>query len=109
MKWIRITSTEQIPLREGRSIRVDDAELAIFNLGDRFLAVDNACPHRGGPLCDGIVSGTTVTCPLHGHKVCLETGGMLKSEPGGRVETYPVRVEDGIILVQLDSAREQAA
>ena len=60
MKWIRITSAEQIPLREGRSVRVDDVEIAIFNLGDRFVAVDNACPHRGGPLCDGIVSGATV-------------------------------------------------
>ena len=109
MKWIRITSAEQIPLREGRSVRVDDVEIAIFNLGDRFVAVDNACPHRGGPLCDGIVSGTTVACPLHGYKFCLETGNMLKPDLGVRADTYPVRVEDGIILVQVDSAKEKAA
>ena len=109
MKWIRITSAEQIPLREGRSVRIDDVEIAIFNLGDRFVAVDNACPHRGGPLCDGIVSGTTVACPLHGYKFCLETGNMLKPALGVRADTYPVRVEDGIILVQVDSAKEKAA
>jgi nitrite reductase (NADH) small subunit len=109
MKWIRITNTGQIPLREGRSVNVDGVEIAIFNLGDRFMAVDNACPHRGGPLCDGIVSGTMVACPLHGYKLCLETGNMLKPELGVRVETYPVRVEDGIVLVQVDSAKEKAA
>jgi nitrite reductase (NADH) small subunit len=109
MKWVRITNTKQIPPREGRSVCVDGVELAIFNLGDRFLAVDNACPHRGGPLCDGIVSGATVACPLHGYKFCLETGNMLKPDLGVRVDTYPVRVEDGIILVQVESADEKAA
>jgi nitrite reductase (NADH) small subunit len=108
MKWIRVTSPEQIPLREGRSILIEGVEVAIFNLGDRFLAVDNACPHRGGPLCDGIVSGTTVACPLHGYKLCLETGNMLKPELGVRVETYPVRVEDGVILIQIDSENGKA-
>src|SRR5882724_6085384 len=53
MKWIRVTTTENIPLREGRCVQIGDEEIAIFNLGDRFVAVDNACPHRGGPLCDG--------------------------------------------------------
>jgi nitrite reductase (NADH) small subunit len=109
MKWVRITSTDRIPLREGRSVRVDGMEIAIFNLGDRFLAVDNACPHRGGPLCDGIVSGATVTCPLHGYKLCLESGNMLKPDLDLRVATYPVRVDDGIIQIQVDFAKEEAA
>jgi nitrite reductase (NADH) small subunit len=109
MKWIRVTSVNNIPLREGRSVRLGDVEIAIFNLGGRFVAVDNACPHRGGPLCDGIVSGTTVTCPLHGYKVCLDTGHMVKPALPVRVETYPVRVEDGDILVELSKKQEQAA
>ena len=109
MKWIRVTQVENIPLREGRSVTIGGEEIAIFNLGDRFVAVDNACPHRGGPLCDGIVSGTTVTCPLHGYKVCLETGKMLKPDLAVRVDTYPVRVEDGVVLVKLEASQEQAA
>jgi nitrite reductase (NADH) small subunit len=109
MKWIRVTSTENIPLREGRSVRIGDDEIAIFNLGDdEFVAVDNACPHRGGPLCDGIVSGKTVTCPLHGYKVCLETGHVVKPEISVKVGSYPVRVEDGVILVEC-TKREKAA
>ena len=102
MKWIRVTQAENIPLREGRSVTIGGDEIAIFNLGDRFVAVDNACPHRGGPLCDGIVSGAAVVCPLHGYKVCLDTGKVLKPE-------VAVRVEDGVVLVKLEASQEQAA
>jgi nitrite reductase (NADH) small subunit len=80
MKWIRVTSTGYVPLREGRCVQIGDEEVAMFNLGDPFVAVDNACPHRGGPLCDGIVSGETVTCPLHGYKISLDTGHVLKPD-----------------------------
>jgi nitrite reductase (NADH) small subunit len=109
MKWIRVTTTENVPLREGRCVQIGEDEIAIFNLGDRFVAVDNACPHRGGPLCDGIVSGATVTCPLHGYKVSLDTGHMLKPDLAVKVETYPVRVEGDVILIQFSKKQERAA
>jgi nitrite reductase (NADH) small subunit len=109
MSWIRVTGTENIPLREGRAVQVGDREIAIFNLGGRFTACDNACPHRGGPLADGIVSGATVVCPLHAYKVCLETGNVSKPEVCVKVDTYEVRVEAGVILVELEDAEEKAA
>jgi NAD(P)H-dependent nitrite reductase small subunit len=109
MKWIRVTQAENIPLREGRSVTIGGDEIAIFNLGDRFVAVDNVCPHRGGPLCDGIVSGASVVCPLHGYKICLETGKVLKPDLAVRVDKYPVRVEDGVVMVKLEASQEQAA
>ena len=52
--WVSLTAIENIPVREGRSVQVGGRKLAIFNLGNRFLAVENRCPHRGGPLADGI-------------------------------------------------------
>jgi nitrite reductase (NADH) small subunit len=110
MKWIRITHAENIPLREGRSVRIGDEEIAIFNLGDRYVAVDNSCPHRGGPLCDGIVSGDVVVCPLHGWRISLDTGEVLKPDVCVKVGTYPVSVEDGVISVQYSkNDREKAA
>jgi nitrite reductase (NADH) small subunit len=109
MKWIRITQADNIPLREGRSVRIGDEEIAIFNLGDRYVAVDNACPHRGGPLCDGIVSGDAVVCPLHGWKISLENGEVLKPDVCVKVGTYPVSVDDGVILVQYDKADREVA
>jgi nitrite reductase (NADH) small subunit len=100
--WVRITAVENIPLREGRSVQVDGRDLAIFNLGDRFLATENRCPHRGGPLADGIVSGSTVVCPLHAWKVDLVTGSVTnQAENLECVKTFPARVQDGVVLVEV--------
>lgn len=109
MNWIRVTEAKNIPLREGRAVRIGDDEIAIFNLGGRFLACDNACPHRGGPLADGIVSGDTVVCPLHAYKVCLDSGNVVKPEVCVKVDTYDVREENGIVLIALERAQRQAA
>ena len=104
--WLRLTDSANIPPREGRAVNVGDREIAVFNLGDRFLAVDNQCPHRSGPLCDGIVSGESVVCPLHAWKVNLNTGGVERpANTQGCVRTYATRVEDGVILIE----RPQAA
>jgi nitrite reductase (NADH) small subunit len=109
MSWIRVTEAGNIPLREGRAVQVGDREIAIFNLGGRYLACDNACPHRGGPLADGIVSGNTVVCPLHAYKVCLETGNVTKPEVCIKVDTYDVLVDGGVVMVDLGEAEEKAA
>ena len=100
--WVRITPPENIPLREGRAVMVGSREIAIFNLGDRFLAVGNRCPHRSGPLADGIVSGDTVVCPLHAWKFNLETGkGANSASASSCVETFRARVEHGVVLLEL--------
>ena len=102
-RWLRITACENIPPREGRAVKVGDSEFALFNLGDRFLAVDSRCPHKAGPLCDGIVTGTSVVCPLHAWKVNLETGQVERpANETGCVRTYPTLVEDGIVLVEFE-------
>jgi nitrite reductase (NADH) small subunit len=99
-RWIRVTEIANIPAREGRSVQIGDCNIAIFNLGDRILATDNQCPHEGGPLCDGIVTGHSVVCPLHTWKISLVSGQV--ERPGGTqhsVTTYPARVDDGIVVV----------
>jgi nitrite reductase (NADH) small subunit len=101
-KWVRTARCEDIPLREGRSVRIGAREIAIFNLGDCFLAVSNHCPHKNGPLAEGIVSGQTVVCPLHAWKVNLETGGVERpADSLACVEKFPARVQDGVILVEI--------
>ncbi len=111
MTWTRITRAENIPLREGRAISLGAGrEIAIFNLGDKFLAVANRCPHRGGPLADGIVSGETVVCPLHGWKICLSSGEVKRpSEPAACTQSYPIAVMGGIIMVDLGCSQMEAA
>lgn len=108
-RWVRITACDNIPPREGRAAVVGDREIAIFNLGDGFLAVDNRCPHRGGPLADGIVAGRAVVCPLHAWKIDLRTGSV--ERPAGLdacVRSYPTRVEAGIVLIELPVAARAA-
>ena len=109
VQWLRVTAPENIPPREGRAVLVGDRELALFNLGDRFLATDNQCPHRGGPLCDGIVTGSSVVCPLHAWKVNLASGVVERpsSASGHCVNTYPTRVEDGVVVVGLPRAAQK--
>ena len=104
--WIPVTEVSSIPEREGRSMRWGDMKVAIFNLGERVLAVENKCPHGGGPLADGILSNVngnvTVTCPLHSWRVCLHTGEVAK--PSGLaacVRTFAVKTVDGIVHVDL--------
>jgi nitrite reductase [NAD(P)H] small subunit len=99
--WTPITAAENIPLHEGRAVNVNGAEIAIFHLHDRYLTIENKCPHKGGPLCDGIVSGTAVVCPLHGRRFDLETGMAVRASEPSSVATYPTRVEDGVIFVDL--------
>jgi nitrite reductase (NADH) small subunit len=104
-RWVRITAVENIPLREGRAVHVGGHEVAIFNLGDRFLALENRCPHRGGPLADGIVSAGTVVCPLHAWKVDLTTGSVTNQPENPQcVRTFPARVEGGTIFAELSFA-----
>ena len=114
VRWIRVTPAENVPPREGRAVRIGDHEIALFNLGpssglgtdERFLATDNQCPHKGGPLCDGIVTGASVVCPLHAWKVNLETGQVERPTQGTDhcVGTYPTRVEGGVVLIGLPAA-----
>ena len=104
-QWIKITACDNIPAREGRAVTIGNREIAVFNAGDHFFAIDNRCPHQGGPLADGIVAGGAVVCPLHAWKVELGTGRV--DRPASTllcVRTYAVRVEAGVILLELPAA-----
>jgi nitrite reductase (NADH) small subunit len=105
-QWVRVATCDQIPPRQGRSVSIGGRELAIFNLGDRFFATDNRCPHKAGPLCDGIVTGTSVVCPLHTWKINLEDGCVQRPQTAADhcVAIYPVRVDDGVITVSVPAA-----
>jgi nitrite reductase (NADH) small subunit len=109
-RWVRMTACDNIPPREGRALEVAGREVALFNLGDRFLAVDNRCPHKGGPLCDGIVTGSAVVCPLHAWKIDLDTGAVERPAGTGTcIHAYPARVENGIVMIRLPVDAAHAA
>jgi nitrite reductase (NADH) small subunit len=105
-RWTAMTPIENIPMHEGRAVTIGEQEIAIFHLENRYLTIENQCPHRGGPLCDGIVSGTAVVCPLHGRRFDLETGMAVRASEPACVATFPTRIENGIIFVNLSGARK---
>ncbi len=103
MTWIDLGPLDAIPLRGARKVKTDMGCVAIFRTGaDTVHALDNRCPHAGGPLAEGIVHGQSVTCPLHNWVFDLNTG-QAQGADDGAVATYPCRVADGRIL--LDASR----
>jgi len=101
-RWVRVTPCDNIPPREGREVVIGGRHIAVFNLGGRFFATDNRCPHKGGPLCDGIVTGAALGCPLHAGKINLATGLVERPEAmHACLQTYPIRVEHDVLLLGL--------
>ena len=90
---MRLGRVEDVPMLEGRSVELDGRRIAVFRTPDGFRAIDNACPHAGGPLADGIVADRCVTCPLHGLRFDLDSG--VSVDGTARVRTYPVVERDG--------------
>lgn len=104
MTVVDIGPLDEIPVGEGRTFAIDGAQIAVFRLRSGVLrAVDAVCPHKGGPLADGLADDTVVVCPLHGHAFDLSTG----CEAAGlemSVRSYPVEAVDGTVRVSLRPA-----
>lgn len=101
--WIDIAALEDIPQRGARVVKTRQGCVAIFRtIDDRVYAIDDTCPHKNGPLSEGIVHGASVTCPLHNWVFSLETG-LAQGADQGQVNTYEIRVDGGRIL--LDATR----
>jgi len=97
---VNLGSIDQIALGHGHCFVVKKRRLAIFRpRNGGIFAVQNNCPHLGGPLADGVVGEGKVACPLHGHKYDLKTG--IGSEEGESVKVYKVEEKDGNIMVEV--------
>lgn len=96
--WTRVCKADDIPFLEGRRVSVDGFHVAVFHTEEGFFAVGDVCPHMGGPLSDGDIAATTVSCPLHARKIEMKTGEVTNDDLS-RVPTFPVKVEDGSIFL----------
>lgn len=110
-----ICTVEELPVGQRKIVEIDGKSIGVLNVDGRYHALLNNCPHHGAPLCEGVVKGTMadtavheyryeqhnewITCPWHGYEFRLETGRPLVKNERGRVRVYPVRVEDGNVVL----------
>jgi nitrite reductase (NADH) small subunit len=97
---IRVCGVEDVPLGEGRTVLAAGRRVAVFRAEDGWFALDAACPHRGGPLADGIVARRTVICPLHERRFDLATGH--ECAGGYRVAAHRLEVRAGDVYLSSD-------
>ena len=97
-KFVKLATLEELPLGAAREVEFEGRVYALFNVDGQISAIDGICPHQGGPLADGPLEGTTVTCPWHGWQFDVRTG---KTPLGPKIKqaVYEVRVEGQDVLV----------
>ncbi|WP_093055530.1 nitrite reductase small subunit NirD [Salipaludibacillus aurantiacus] len=98
---VKICPLNELPLQVGKKIVISEHEIALFRLAnDTVKAVENKCPHKQGPLSEGMVSGDYVFCPLHDRKIDLDSGEVQKPDDGC-VKTYHTEVVDNVVYITL--------
>jgi nitrite reductase (NADH) small subunit len=107
--WIEIGAVGDVPFRGSRLVSTQQGDVAIFKTAEgRIFALWDKCPHKGGPLSQGIVHGESVTCPLHNWVIALETGEV-KGPDQGCARRVKSKVEDGVVYIESAALLTQAA
>jgi nitrite reductase/ring-hydroxylating ferredoxin subunit len=104
MSEVRVARLEDLSADQPTMVEAKGARIVLVRVGDVVYACDDTCSHQGGPLSEGRLSGTRLTCPWHGWMYDVRTGDCLMPSRGGRVASYPVRVDAGDIWVELPPA-----
>jgi nitrite reductase (NADH) small subunit len=97
-QFVRVGEAHEVTPGMARAIRVGPYEVALFNVGGTYYALENVCPHQGGPIAEGWIEGTTVTCPWHAWCFDLRTGALTLGEMA-TIPRFEVHVEqDGVYV-----------
>ena len=99
VNWFDIGAIDDIPQRGARCVRTPQGKIGVFRTHDgRIFAIEDHCPHKGGPLSQGIVHDAAVTCPLHNWVISLASG-LAQGADSGQVKTYRLKQEAGRVLL----------
>ncbi|MDX8413832.1 MAG: nitrite reductase small subunit NirD [Mariprofundales bacterium] len=99
--WIEICALDEIPVSQARTVNAGENMIAVFRLTDnRVKAIENRCPHKQGPLAEGVISGDDILCPLHNWRIHLDDGKVVAPDEGC-VKTYPVKIENDRVFLNL--------
>mgnify|MGYP001615783248 FL=1 len=99
----RVTVAKASELKPGqaKAVQVQGETIALFNIGGTYYAIEDTCTHRGGPLSEGAVKGTTVTCPWHGAQFNLSSGEVLSAPAPAGVKSYAVHIQGDEIQLEM--------
>ncbi len=100
-QFLSVATVDSLPPGQGRTVELKGRRFAVFNLDGQFYAMDDTCPHRGGPLGAGVLEDGRVFCPLHGWSFDLKTGAC-HGNPETPVKPYQVRVENGDVQILIE-------
>lgn len=101
-EWIKAAEIGEIDNADSTIIELDDVDVAVFNLGGDYFAIEDVCTHDGGDISGGWVEGDNAVCPRHLAEFSIRTGEALKGPAYEGVHSFPVRVRDGVIEIQDD-------
>ena len=101
MSDVRVARLDELAPGQPKLVDVDGTRIVLARVGESVYACDNTCAHQGGPLSEGKLSGTRLACPWHGWMYDVRTGECIMPSRGGRVPTYPARVEGDEVWVTI--------
>ena len=99
--YVTVALTADLPVGGSIAVTVGDRRIALFSVGGTVFAIDDTCTHRGGPLSEGDLQDGIVTCPWHGAQFSVKDGQVLRPPAPRSVSSYPVRIANGAIEVEL--------
>ncbi|MDH3400921.1 MAG: non-heme iron oxygenase ferredoxin subunit [Chromatiales bacterium] len=103
LNWIDVTSEADLAPGEFEVLELDECVLALFNLDGMYYAIEDICTHDNEELTGGPIDGDQIICPRHGARFCIRTGKALTAPAYEPVATFPTRVHNGMIQVQVDT------
>ncbi len=102
-KFVKVGNKSEFQdLEAGKLVDAGGQTIAIFDLGGNYYAIENTCPHRGGPLAEGEMNGEEVICPWHGARFNIKTGAVLAPPAPQGVKSFPVRVTGDDVEVEIE-------
>jgi len=100
-EWIDVAKVDELTPGNRKIITTDVAEIAVFNLDGEFFAIEDVCTHDGGELATGACDGDQIICPRHGARFCIRNGKSLTPPAYEDIETFPVRIKEGMIQIEI--------
>lgn len=98
--WVTVAPAAELPPGARQIVNVDDVQIAVFNLGGEFYAIEDICTHDYAPLRGAKLEGDEIICPRHGARFCIKTGAVTAPPAYEALATFPVRLHEGFIQVR---------